>query len=139
MNILANAIDALDEYNRHRSRDEINANPSIITIRTTVTCSRLRKGDATGEVTSGGEDSHEFYAVISIADNGPGIVPEIADKLFDPFFTTKPMGKGTGLGLAISYKIIVEKHGGDLWCKSEPGKGVEFSIEIPIPQLNEKG
>ncbi|MEB3830901.1 PAS domain S-box protein [Phormidium sp. CCY1219] len=139
MNILANAIDALDEYNRHRSRDEINANPSIIKIRTTVTCSRWEKREAPGEVSFRDEDPHEFYAVISIADNGPGIVPEIGDKLFEPFFTTKPVGKGTGLGLAISYKIIVDKHGGHLWCKSEPGKGVEFCIEIPIRQLNEKG
>ncbi|HBB33341.1 MAG TPA: ATPase, partial [Cyanobacteria bacterium UBA9273] len=51
---------------------------------------------------------------------------------FDPFFTTKPVGKGTGLGLSISYQIIVEKHGGQLTCTSEPGKGSKFSITIPI-------
>ena len=55
-------------------------------------------------------------------------------RLFDPFFTTKPIGKGTGLGLAISYQIVVEKHGGVLKFISEPGKGAEFWMEIPICQ-----
>jgi signal transduction histidine kinase len=53
-------------------------------------------------------------------------------QLFEPYFTTKPVGKGTGLGLAISYQIIVEKHGGKLWCHSTPGQGAEFVVEIPI-------
>ncbi|TAH20335.1 MAG: sensor histidine kinase, partial [Oscillatoriales cyanobacterium] len=51
---------------------------------------------------------------------------------FDPFFTTKPEGKGTGLGLSISYQIVVEKHGGAIECISEPGKGAEFVIAIPL-------
>jgi signal transduction histidine kinase len=55
-------------------------------------------------------------------------------QLFNPFFTTKPVGKGTGLGLSISYQIVVEKHGGQLHCFSEPGKGTEFAIAIPIQQ-----
>jgi signal transduction histidine kinase len=53
-------------------------------------------------------------------------------QLFDPFFTTKAVGKGTGLGLAISYQIIVEKHGGKIFCNSLPGEGSEFVVEIPI-------
>jgi signal transduction histidine kinase len=56
----------------------------------------------------------------------------VVRRLFDPFFTTKPVGKGTGLGLSISYQIVVEKHGGLLKCLSEPGKGTEFWIQIPI-------
>jgi signal transduction histidine kinase len=57
---------------------------------------------------------------------------EVKQRLFDPFFTTKPVGEGTGLGLSISYQIVVEKHGGQLRCKSAPGQGAEFFIEIPI-------
>ncbi len=71
---------------------------------------------------------------IRIRDNGSGIEPEVVAKLFDPFFTTKPVGQGTGLGLSISYQIVVEKHRGQLTCKSETGKGTEFCIEIPIEQ-----
>ncbi|MEH2425079.1 MAG: GAF domain-containing protein [Nostoc sp.] len=70
--------------------------------------------------------------LISISDNGPGMTQEVKKRIFDPFYTTKPVGKGTGLGLAISYQIIVEKHGGIMECISEPGKGTEFWIEIPI-------
>jgi signal transduction histidine kinase len=67
---------------------------------------------------------------ITIQDNGPGIPEEIQSRLFDPFFTTKPVGKGTGLGLSISYQIVVEKHGGNLWCHSTPEEGTAFHIEI---------
>ena len=58
----------------------------------------------------------------------------VRSRIFDPFFTTKPVGSGTGLGLSLSYKIIVEKHGGNLRCISELGQGAEFQIEIPIQQ-----
>ena len=67
---------------------------------------------------------------VSIADNGPGILPEHIDKIFDPFFTTKALGKGTGLGLSISYGIVKE-HGGNLRVESEPGAGARFLIELP--------
>lgn len=70
--------------------------------------------------------------LIRICDNGPGMTEEVKKRIFDPFYTTKPVGKGTGLGLAISYQIIVEKHGGIMECISEPGKGTEFWIEIPV-------
>ncbi|NMF64510.1 two-component sensor histidine kinase [Brasilonema octagenarum UFV-OR1] len=112
MNILANAIEALDEYNLQRTSDEIKANPNYIRIRT--------------EVIS------KNWIGIQIIDNGPGIPEKIRSKLFDPFFTTKPVGKGIGLGLSISYQIIVDKHGGKLYCQSVPGQGAEFFIEIPI-------
>lgn len=115
MNILVNAIDALEEQNINRSFAEIKSKPNQITIRTTV----LDK---------------EKLVVISIQDNGPGISPAVQQKLFDYQFTTKPIGKGTGLGLSISRQIVVEKHGGILTCNSELGKGTEFSIAIPIHQ-----
>jgi light-regulated signal transduction histidine kinase (bacteriophytochrome) len=75
--------------------------------------------------------------VIIISDNGVGMNEDVKKRIFDPFFTTKPVGKGTGLGLAISYQIIVDKHGGILRCTSEPGKGTEFWLQIPVrPTLN---
>ncbi|MEG4284974.1 PAS domain S-box protein [Microcoleus sp. A006_D1] len=113
MNLLANAIDALEEYNSKRSAQEIYASPNTIRINTSVNSDTV---------------------TIRIADNGMGINSEVIRKLFDPFFTTKPVGKGTGLGLSISYQIIVEKHRGKLQCISAPGEGAEFVIEIPICQ-----
>jgi len=108
MNILANAIDALEEAS---GEDDLKP---VIRIRTEkVGNDRIR---------------------IIIADNGPGIPSEKLQRLFDPFFTTKPVGKGTGLGLSISYQIIVDKHRGELQCSSVPGEGAEFHIEIPIQQ-----
>ncbi|MHC5775350.1 PAS domain-containing sensor histidine kinase [Nostoc sp.] len=71
---------------------------------------------------------------IRIADNGLGIPEDVIKQLFDPFFTTKPIGKGTGMGLAISYQIITERHGGSLECISQPGQGAEFVINIPLIQ-----
>ncbi len=114
MNILANALDALEERDHHRSLAEMEAMPSAITIRTTKV---------------GGD-----RVMISIQDNGPGIPESLQLRLFDPFFTTKAVGKGTGLGLSISYQIITDKHGGDLRCQSIPNHGTEFQIEIPIHQ-----
>ncbi len=67
---------------------------------------------------------------IKISDNGLGIAQDIQSQLFDPFFTTKPVGKGTGLGLFICHQIVVNKHGGDLYCHSTLGQGAEFVVEI---------
>ncbi len=114
MNILSNAIDALDSYNRQGEVEEIRAHPSTITIRTL--------------------ELKPDHIAVRIADNGPGMTQEVRARIFDPFFTTKPVGKGTGLGLSISYQIIVEKHEGSLLCKSELGQGTEFWIEIPVRQ-----
>ncbi len=117
MNIISNAIDALDSTNLPTTRGNASGSvqPKTITIYTDVL-----PGDR--------------HAVIRICDNGAGIPAEIQTRLFDPFFTTKPVGKGTGLGLSISYQIVVEKHGGNLKCSSVPGQGTEFWIEIPISQ-----
>ncbi len=73
------------------------------------------------------------WVVVRIADNGCGMTQEVQRRLFDPFFTTKPVGKGTGLGLSISYQIV-KKHGGILQCVSAPIQGTEFAIQIPIQQ-----
>jgi signal transduction histidine kinase len=114
MNIISNAIDALDESNQQRSFAEIQQHPNRIQISTKVI--------------------DDNWVAIHISDNGRGVCETVGPKLFDPFFTTKPIGKGTGLGLSISYQIIVEKHGGRLYCQPISGKGIEFVIEIPIRQ-----
>lgn len=111
MNILVNAIDALEEYNYKRSYQEMQAHPSQITIRTT---------------TLGAQ-----WVQVAIADNGGGMTQQTQQQIFNPFFTTKPVGKGTGMGMSISYQIITEKHGGKLECFSTLGKGTEFVIQIP--------
>ena len=120
MNILSNAIDALNEWNSGRSFQEMRDNPSQIRICTEV-------GDSLGNRFA----SHNF-AEIRISDNGPGMSEEVKQRIFDTFFTTKPIGKGTGMGLSISYQIVVEKHQGELDCISEIGKGTEFTIRLPI-------
>ncbi|MDX2243626.1 MAG: response regulator [Leptolyngbyaceae cyanobacterium bins.302] len=114
MNILSNAIDALEEYNQQRSLEESVSQPATIHIRT-----RLLDND---------------WVTICIADNGLGIDEAVQTKLFQPFFTTKPVGKGTGLGLSISHEIITQKHSGKLYCQSKSKQGTEFMIEIPIKQ-----
>jgi len=78
-------------------------------------------------------------AMISIKDNGPGIPKEIKDKIFQPFFTTKPTGKGTGLGLSLAYDIVTTGHGGAIELNTEPGKGTEFVIYIPIKKEDVSG
>jgi GAF domain-containing protein len=111
MNILNNAIDALENSEK---AGKIIDNPKIL-IRT--------------EVIEGNTIR------ICIADNGCGIPEMMRSRIFEPFFTTKQPGQGTGLGLSISYQIIVEKHGGNIKCVSEPGNGCEFWIEIPMKRI----
>jgi signal transduction histidine kinase len=118
MNILTNAIDALEQATQERSTMGTEQHPNTITIRTEF-LKRTEKGEGAS-------------IVIGIADNGLGIPKAILGRIFDPFVTTKPVGKGTGLGLSISYQIVVEKHGGTLKCFSQPGKGTVFWIEIPL-------
>jgi signal transduction histidine kinase len=104
MNILINAIDALEEANARRSYAEMQA---LIDAK---------------------------WVQVAISDNGPGIPEHYKQRIFDPFFTTKPVGKGTGMGMSISYQIVTEKHQGELRCFSTLGKGTKFVIEIPIRQ-----
>ncbi len=112
MNLLINAIDALEERQKQLSPEEVNKNPGAIKITTAL--------------------KENSQVVISISDNGLGIPEAIQQRVFDPFFTTKPVGKGTGLGLSVSHSIVVEKHGGQLRLHSKPGEGTEFQIEIPL-------
>ena len=70
-------------------------------------------------------------AVVEIGDTGPGIPPEVRKRIFEPFFTTKPVGQGTGLGLDVSYRVVVNRHHGDLRVESEPGHTV-FQVRLPL-------
>jgi signal transduction histidine kinase len=74
---------------------------------------------------------HDDMVQVEIADTGSGIPPENLGRIFEPFFSTKPVGQGTGLGLDISWRIVVNKHHGDLSVESEPGNTV-FRVRLPI-------
>ncbi|WP_265265606.1 ATP-binding protein [Spirulina subsalsa] len=111
MNLIANAIDALDEASVGRSFGYLETNPNQITIQTQVQGKQV---------------------MITIGDNGLGMSAETQDHIFEQGFTTKAVGKGTGLGLAIAQQIIIEKHGGTLNMTSKPGQGTIFIIRLPI-------
>jgi two-component system, NtrC family, sensor kinase len=113
MNLLVNAIDALEDSVRQKKQEYQAVQPKI-SISTQFTL--------------------EDHVQITILDNGMGIPEAVRSRIFDPFFTTKPVGKGTGLGLSISYQIITQKHHGKIECYSMPGEGSTFVIEIPIRQ-----
>ncbi|PZO22076.1 MAG: two-component sensor histidine kinase [Leptolyngbya foveolarum] len=115
MNLLANAIDALDEAAEADKGDKKDrCKRGTITIRTSV----FREANAD-------------WVEISIADDGLGMSPAVQSRIFDAFYTTKPVGKGTGMGLSISHTVVTKKHEGKLFCKSSPGQGCEFIIQIP--------
>ncbi|WP_228056777.1 sensor histidine kinase [Microcoleus sp. LEGE 07076] len=111
MNIIANAIDAIDEKIFQQNTDGFETILGQITVRTSIV---------------------NQFVQIAIADNGCGIPQSIQGQIFNPFFTTKDIGQGTGMGLSISYHIICEKHRGQLNFSSTPGKLTEFTIQIPI-------
>ncbi len=114
MNILANAIEAIDEVEPADTPQTCGGSVGRITLKTSLI-------------------DHQWVQ-IAIADTGAGIPSKIQQQIFNPFFTTKPVGKGTGMGLAISYQIVTEQHGGKLECFSSPDQGTEFVLQIPIQQ-----
>jgi PAS domain S-box-containing protein len=122
MNLLANAIDVLEE--------------SFVSSHLSLVNNFKQRTNDQGQMTSPQIRIRTFIkedrVIISFADNGSGMTEEVRKRLFDPFFTTKPVGKGTGMGLSISYQIIVKKHGGQIECISAPGEGAEFVIMIPL-------
>ena len=69
--------------------------------------------------------------LVEIGDTGPGVPEDIRQRIFEPFFTTKPFGEGTGLGLDISWRIVVNKHHGDLRVESVPGN-TRFQVRLPF-------
>jgi PAS domain S-box-containing protein len=110
MNLLANAIDALDESNQGMSYKDIS-NKIVIKTELSTDCKQV---------------------IIRIKDNGFGMSQQVRDKIFDQLFTTKGVGKGTGLGLAIAHQIVVEKHRGAIDVNSTRGQGTEFAIALPL-------
>ncbi|CBN57479.1 putative Histidine kinase [Kamptonema sp. PCC 6506] len=110
MNLLSNAIDALEDSNQGYKYAEI---PNKITVKTELS-----------------EDKKQ--AIIRIKDNGSGMSAQVQSKIFDHLFTTKEVGKGTGLGLAIARQIVVEKHQGTIEVESTIGCGTEFCIRLPV-------
>ncbi|MGF2037037.1 MAG: hybrid sensor histidine kinase/response regulator [Nostoc sp. CmiVER01] len=111
MNLICNAIDAIEEKYNNQDIEKTYQNPGVIKIKT----------EAIGE-----------QVILRVADNGLGINNKNKTKIFDAFYTTKPIGKGTGLGLSIAYQIVVNNHHGKLTYDSKPGEGIEFIIELPI-------
>ena len=111
LNILVNAIDALDEQRLHQTLQQQEQRPSCIKINTVRTNDR--------------------EILIVIQNNGPSIPKAIQSKIFDPFFTTKSVGKGTGMGMSISYQIITKKHNGQISVQSDAHRTV-FSLTLPI-------
>lgn len=152
MNIISNAIDALLEYDATLAKQEglprhnqsglplTKTRPwePCITIQTTIR-DRLPE-DTPSHPCSRPAIPGTRWAAVIIRDNGPGIPKEIQAKVFEDFFTTKAAGDGTGLGLPITQQIVREKHDGHLILRSpwlfpgasEPGRGTEFEILLPI-------
>jgi signal transduction histidine kinase len=111
LNLICNAIDAIEETQKNQTYQEITKNPGVIRIKT---------------------EAMEEKVILKIADNGSGISEAEQTKIFDAYYTTKPVGKGTGLGLSIAYQIVVNNHHGKLYYHSTLGEGLEFIIELPI-------
>ena len=125
MNILCNAIDALNEFTVSEQSSGVSE---------TLNNSEQLTPDFRPTIRIGTDLANTSQVVIRIANNGGAIKAEVLPKIFDPFFTTKPPGKGTGLGLFICYQVVVEKHAGVLTCHSTPGQETEFMIKLPIIQ-----
>jgi two-component system, NtrC family, sensor kinase len=112
MNVLMNAIDALNDLVKAEVSNGESCRDRTIHIRTI--------------------QIEDQQVEIRIRDTGAGINAQTQQRLFDPFFTTKPVGQGTGMGLSICYQIITQQHGGQLICESKLDEGSEFIIQIPI-------
>lgn len=112
MNVLSNAIDALEESAEDKTKND-SWQPTITVITQPTGPDKIS---------------------VLVRDNGPGIPETLLERIFDPFFTTKAVGKGTGLGMSISHEIISEKHHGTITCRRLDEGGTEFCITIPTFQ-----
>lgn len=112
MNVISNAIEAIEEHALCLAEHHIS--------------------DFMGQITITTKVIKDKFIQVAIADNAMGMCPEVKQQIFNPFFTTKPVGKGTGLGMSISYKIIVENHKGYITVDSQENNGSKLIIQIPI-------
>lgn len=115
MNLLANAIDALEDSNQGKTYQEIQTNPNQIMIKTLW---------------------RENQVIVQIKDNGVGMSNDLQKRIFDHLYTTKEAGQGTGLGLTIVKQIIVEVHSGSITVASEVGHGTEFTLTLPSENIS---
>ncbi|MEH1834405.1 MAG: response regulator [Nostoc sp.] len=144
MNLLSNAIDAIDEKINNvqlpkTEKAEVDKLTSLPTQFLTPN-SILAKSEIefTPQIKIRTElTKDQKFILIQISDNGIGMSREVQQRIFEQFFTTKDVGKGTGLGLAIAYQIIVEKHRGTLEVESVSGHGSQFTISIPICRIED--
>ncbi len=128
MNILGNAIDAIEEA----WEDTAWKQPELKHLRTiTIKTQLMEQASPPLECSP---QSLQQWLRISIKDSGRGMSEGVRSHIFDPFFTTKPIGQGTGMGLYISYQIITDKHHGRLECFGAEGCSTEFILTIPVTQ-----
>jgi two-component system, NtrC family, sensor kinase len=127
VNILSNAIDALEEK---RKFEQTQSEEMHNELQPESPAEKASSFSPTISIVT--EYLDEESVIVRISDNGTGIPPASQQRMFETFFTTKPRGVGTGLGLAIGREIIVKKHGGTINCWSEVGTGTEFAIALPI-------
>jgi signal transduction histidine kinase len=155
MNIISNAIDALEEVKEEKAfvpaitvETEVIDSSDGDCVNSELIQNYVRGARQNSKQLSSGSQNGDFsleaakknqnsaqnnaWIAIRISDNGPGITPEIQRRIFETFFTTKPAGKGTGLGLAITHQIVTQKHKGKLNLHSTPGTGTEFEILLPL-------
>jgi signal transduction histidine kinase len=124
MNIIANAVDAVDEPKCNNYPQGMQIDPALVNASIPPTIYITTSVDPQGE-----------NVTICIQDNGCGMPLEVQSRIFEQSFTTKPVGKGTGLGLAISYEIVVNKHHGDINFSSSPDTGTQFVLTLPIKSV----
>ncbi|MEO1350938.1 MAG: ATP-binding protein [Cyanobacteria bacterium J06635_15] len=119
MNILANAVDALEDSNQGKTFQDLEHSPNQIFIETSLIAA---------------ETTADERICITIRDNGVGMLERVKQRIFDHLFTTKGVGQGTGLGLAIAHQIITDKHSGTIKVNSKPQQGTEFVIVLPVAE-----
>ncbi|MFE4106300.1 sensor histidine kinase [Almyronema epifaneia] len=118
MNLLNNAIDAIQEKRQSAAPSAADFSPDYIIISTQAIADKAVQ--------------------LTFQDSGSGMSEKIRSKIFDPFFTTKPVGKGTGLGLSISYQVVTQNHQGQITCDSVLGEGTTFTLTLPLRQMSAK-